>query len=109
MSLEKKNLMATGNGDKYDAEGNVVNTATLLSEQTGKTGGKYIATTSELTPDSDHEFYAIQVIADIVITAITGNVTGLNGATITAGQVVYGRFTSITLASGSIIAYQAKI
>lgn len=67
-------------------------------------GGKYIADTSETTPEEDYVFNAIQVIVDCVITAV-GNITGITSTSLTTGTIIYGRFTSVTLASGSVIAY----
>lgn len=77
----------------------------LLKEQLGYLGGKYTASTSAVVPDDAYVFFAIQFITASVITCV-GNVTGLTSITITAGTIIYGRFTSFTLASGSVIAYQ---
>jgi len=72
---------------------------------TGGYGGKYISTTAATTPDTGFVFVAIQVIADCSITLV-GNITGITTASVDAGQVIYGRYTSVTLASGKVIAYQ---
>jgi hypothetical protein len=48
---------------------------------------------------------AIQVISDAVFTLLTGNVTGYASVTIPAGTVLFGRFSAITLASGTVLAY----
>lgn len=50
---------------------------------------------------------AILVLADTVISSITGNVTGLAGPTLKAGLVIPVVFSGITLTSGTIIAYRA--
>jgi hypothetical protein len=34
-----------------------------------------------------------------------GNITGITSVSISAGTIIYGRYTSITLASGSVMAY----
>lgn len=67
--------------------------------------GAVVRTTTTATSG---EFYAIQVIADAVFTSLTGNYTGdtLAGMTLTAGTVLYGRFTAFTLTSGKVIAYK---
>lgn len=70
----------------------------------GQNGGKYITGTGATTPDSGYFFTAIQVITDCSITAV-GNITGITAASISAGTIIYGNYTSITLASGSVIAY----
>jgi hypothetical protein len=76
----------------------------LLREQLGYLGGKYTASTSAVLPDTGYVFFAIQFITDSVITCV-GNITGLTSISISAGTIIYGRFTSFTLASGSVIAY----
>ena len=76
----------------------------LQKVQTGGLGGKYIATTDATTPESGYVFCAIQVISDAVITLV-GSITGITTITVLAGTTIYGRYTSCTLASGSVIAY----
>ena len=71
----------------------------------GGYGGKYIATTDATTPDSGYSFIAIQVITNCSITLV-GNITGITTVALSAGTIIYGRYTSCTLASGSVIAYQ---
>jgi hypothetical protein len=75
-----------------------------ILNSTGVYGGKYISTTSAITPDTGYVFFAIQVISDAVVTCI-GNITGLTSISIGAGTIFYGKFTSITLTSGTVIAY----
>jgi hypothetical protein len=55
-------------------------------------------------------WYCIQVLASCVFTTIidsTRSGNTFNGVTIPAGTIFFGNITSITLASGSIIAYNA--
>lgn len=73
----------------------------------GNHGGVYITGTDATTPAETYVFNAIQVITDAVVTA-AGNITGITAASLDAGTIIYGRYTSITLASGSVIAYQGK-
>lgn len=54
------------------------------------------------------DFFALQAIGDTVLTAYAaGNDSGatLAGLTLPSGMVVYGNFTSVTVASGYIRAY----
>lgn len=74
----------------------------------GNKGGKYISNTNATTPDTGYVFNAIQVVTDCVITCV-GNITGITAVAVKAGNVVYGRYTSITLASGSVIAYYGEV
>ena len=74
----------------------------------GLTGGTYINTTGATTG----KFFAIQATEDTVLAAQTSNITNLDdictgqdATTLSAGTVLYGNFTSITLTSGAVIAY----
>lgn len=77
---------------------------TIQSEM-AQYGGKYITNTSTTTPVGGFVFVAIQAIEDTVINTSASNISGLTGATLLAGMTIYGRFTSITLTSGKVIAY----
>ncbi len=71
----------------------------------GMLGADYIA------DNSTHDGYwtAVQVVADAVFSGSTAcNINGLatSSATIPAGTILFGCWTSITLSSGSIVAYQ---
>lgn len=71
----------------------------------GQYGSNRITTTATTTPDSGKVFVAIQITEDAVFTTLTGNMANTTGLALSAGTVIYGRFTSITLASGKVIAY----
>jgi len=70
----------------------------------GGYGGKYISDTSATTPTSKYDFCAILAITDTVVSAVAGNID-IASMAITKGIIVYGRWSSITLTSGSVIAY----
>jgi hypothetical protein len=70
----------------------------------GQEGGKFIDTTNATTPTAGYVFVAVQALEDSVVT-VAGNITGITGVTLSQGQVLYGRYTSVTLASGAVIAY----
>jgi len=61
------------------------------------------------TTATSGNFGAIQVINDAVFSAITApeytNASDLTTITITAGTVLYGRFTAFTLTSGVVVAH----
>lgn len=76
-----------------------------LQAALGGFGGKLITNTAATTPDTGYKFIAIQAITDSVVTAV-GNITGITSLSIPAGFVFYGEYSSITLASGSVFAYQ---
>lgn len=73
----------------------------------GNYGGKY-STASTITPSTGYIFNAVHVITDAVLTC-TGNVTGMSSVTLTAGFILRGQYTSVTIASGSVIAYHGKV
>jgi hypothetical protein len=72
----------------------------------GFSGGKYINDTDAVTPDDGYVFFAVYVITTAEITLV-GNIDGITSVSVPAGLTIYGRFTSCTLASGSVIAYHA--
>ena len=74
----------------------------------GLNGGEYINGTGAITGT----FFAIQATEDTVLAAQTSNIdnlddicTGQDATTLTANTVLYGAFSSITLTSGAVIAY----
>lgn len=85
-----------------------------FEESLGGGGSKGITGTNAVTPATGYYFFAIQVISDMVVSA-QGDVTNavnttLSGFTsIPAGTVLYGRWNSITLTSGSAIGYYAPL
>jgi hypothetical protein len=73
-------------------------------DQVGVAGGQVIANT---TPRTGLEVSAISIISDAVFTTLTGNLSGYAAITFPAGTLIRGSFTQITLASGTIIAYNS--
>ena len=74
----------------------------------GQGGGSYI---DETTGQIDGNWRWIQVITDAVFNDITSSnisdLSNISGVTVPAGIGIGGRFSSINLASGSVIAYYA--
>ena len=74
----------------------------------GQGGGLYIDDTTGVV---NGDFRWIQVITDTVFNDITSSnivdLTNISGVTIPAGIGIGGRFSSIDLGSGSVIAYYA--
>jgi hypothetical protein len=66
-------------------------------------GGQVINNTSPVTGN----WTEIRVITAAVFTTLTGNVTNVGSTSFPVGAVISGRFTAITLASGSVVAYHA--
>lgn len=72
----------------------------------GQYGGEIITGTGAHTG----KWEAIQVLADTVFTLLTGSLTGSYAAlTFPSGTILFGNFTAITLASGSVVAYKSDV
>lgn len=71
-----------------------------IIESMGDYGGVVVNDTNEHTGN----FCAISALTSCTITAV-GNVSGLTAIDVSAGQVVPGLFTSVTLGAGTAILY----
>ena len=80
----------------------------------GATGAKAITGTNAVTPAAGYYFFKLVAMAATVVAA-QGNVTDAINATLSAFTAipvtgeVYGKFNSITLTSGQMIGYYAKL
>jgi hypothetical protein len=72
----------------------------LLDSYLGQKGGLYVSDTSEHTGN----FTGILILTDASITAV-GTVTGLTTAAVKQNVYIPGKFTSVTLASGTCILF----
>lgn len=66
-------------------------------------GGQVIADTATYTGD----WIEIRVLTTTVFTTLTGNISNVGSTSFPAGTILNGRFTTIDLASGSVVAYFA--
>ena len=64
-------------------------------------GGQVITGTAVTTGN----WIEIRVLTAAVFTTLTGNLTNVGSTSFPAGTILNGRFTTITLASGSVVAY----
>ena len=76
----------------------------VLNASMGNYEGQYSGAAT-ITPDEGYIFNGIRVVSEAVLTC-NGNISGITAITFPAGSVFEGRFTSIVIASGGIIAYQ---
>jgi len=78
--------------------------AKALESGIGKCGGQLIAPSAVTTGN----FVAITIITNTVFTTLTGSIANVdNTDTYPAGITLFGNFTTVTLASGIVIAYTA--
>lgn len=52
-------------------------------------------------------YRAIQVLADAVVTTTTSIGDALTGESLVAGTTIYGKFDTVSVVSGKVIAYKA--
>lgn len=99
-------------GDVLKENGEYVNIADLTEETLGGKGFEFIADKAEHVAPAGLVYIAIQVLDEAVIASyetepeglITGNT--FTGEILPVGFVLYGRYTSVTLESGKVIAYK---
>lgn len=110
MAWNRANV-SVGSGDQFRADGTVEYVADRFGEYLGGKGCEMITADGNAhTPATGQAFIALHFVADTVIAdydvdataPITGTITGV---TWDKGTVIYGRFTSIELTSGSVVAY----
>lgn len=77
---------------------------TKIKNLKGEKGGIYITDTSAHVGDFDSIQALEATVCDLVSATITGTLTSVP---IPAGSIIFGKFTSVTLASGKVIAYNA--
>lgn len=106
------NQQAAASGQFLREEGLSYNMADAAEMSMGGKGCVVIADTDATVPAAGQAFVALHCISAVVFTAYAVRAyapvlpaNGLNGITFPAGTVLYGQFTSITLASGTLIAY----
>lgn len=63
--------------------------------------------TSSFSPVTDEQYRAISAIEDTTISVVSYAGDNLTSIAIPAGFTLYGLFSSVTVASGSVIAYIA--
>ncbi len=103
-----------GYGAQRREDDTTSNLADRADESLGRNGMVIIADTAAHTPTAGLCFAAIVAMQDTVIAAATADasapITGtIAGLAIPAGGVIYGKFTSVTLTSGTAIAYIGTI
>lgn len=81
-------------------------------EMFGQYGGELISDAATHTPPTGYVFSAIQVMANAVINLLTvdasapiENSAGFTGLAVSAGTIIYGKFSSIDLTSGTVLGY----
>ena len=83
----------------------------LANALSGLMGADFISGTGVHTPTSSEFYLAIQVLSDAVFTSLVASPVWGGDAvsgTFPAGVTIFGHFTSIQLASGTVIAYKGN-
>ena len=100
------NKMSPGSGRILKENNEWVNAANLLASSLGQDGSFLISDTTEIVLPQHEKFIAIQVLEDTNFEILDGNMQGnVADVEFSAGTILYGRFTAIKLAYGSVIAY----
>jgi hypothetical protein len=89
----------------YTDKGKLEEIVRALRQKNGFYGGIYIDDIDPHTPATNYIFGEIYTLSESVITLV-GAPTGITTKTIPADRTIRGLFTSITLGSGAVIAYQ---
>jgi hypothetical protein len=110
----KNKEMTPAGGEQLRRDDESVNVADIAEESVGGKGFDVISDTNEHTPTGGNCYCAIHFLASSVVAAFevdeSAPVDGtIAGVTFSAGTVIYGKFTSITLTSGTCIAYNGAI
>lgn len=63
--------------------------------------------TSASTPVSGESYRAIQVLGDAVVTTTTTAGDALTAVSLSEGTMIYGKFDTVSVSSGTILAYKA--
>lgn len=106
--------MRPGNGRLIKEDGETANIADLNDEMLGGKGFAVIVDTAAHTPAAGLCFRCLHFVTQTVIAAYavdaSAPVTGsLVGVTFAAGTVIYGKFTSLELTSGDVLAYNGVL
>jgi hypothetical protein len=103
-----------GSGRQYNEASEMVNMADKMQESLGQKGLKVIADTNAAAAGAGKCYTALQMVSDTVLAALVADTTSpiagtITGITFGAGTIIYGKFTSVTLTSGSLIAYMGLL
>jgi len=83
---------------------NISKEGNFYQSATGDYGFRVVAASGS-TSDSCR---AIQALEDSVVTTTTSVGDALSSVTLTEGTIVFGKFDSVSVASGKVIAYKAS-
>lgn len=84
---------------------NITKEGNFYQSATGDYGFRLLSGTQSTT-DSCR---AIQALEDSVVTTTTSAGDALTSVTLTEGTIIFGKFDSVTLASGKVLAYKAVL
>ena len=110
------NKMSPGSGRTLKENGEYVNIADLAGEILGGKGFEFISDTDEHVAPEGMVFIALQVVEDAMIDScetdegaeIKDEGNNFTEVLLPVGFVLYGRYTSVKLADGKVIAYKGE-
>jgi hypothetical protein len=86
---------------------NITSTPNFQLAAFGQKGFRKLPSGFSLPAIEGEEYRVVYALQDSTITLVSVNGDGLTSQTLLAGTAVYGLFTSISCASGSVLAYIA--
>ena len=84
---------------------NISKEGNFFQTSTGDYGFRVIDSASSAV--AGEAYRAVQVIADAVVTTTTAVGDALTAESLTEGTIIYGRFDTVSVSSGKVIAYKA--
>jgi hypothetical protein len=83
----------------------IIKERNFYQTSTGDYGFRLVSST--FSQPAGESYRALQIIADATVTTTTLVGDGLTSEALTAGTIIYGKFDTVSVASGKLIAYKA--
>ncbi len=83
----------------------IVKEGNFYQTSTGDYGFRLVSST--FSQPSGEAYRALQIVSDAVVTTTTLVGDALTSEALTAGTIIYGKFDTVSVASGKLIAYKA--
>ena len=87
---------------------NIIKDSNFRQTSTGDYGFRLLSSAGTATSTSGESFRAIQVLESAEVTTTTSNGDALTAQSLPDGVTIFGKFDSITVVSGTVLAYLAS-